>query len=281
MNRKLLKLTMCMYTVLQLNTVNAQTLFLENFESVPVTSVVNSDGTALINGLGNCIYAGRVTAAVINSTNVNFNSTQNSSYFLGHNPENPCGGYTVISLKMPALNFSGTSSLHFKCRYFMSNTLAWGGPPVLKITFSNGTSSFTLNSQFSVQNNWANLDVALPNYLIAPSVTITIDDFGGGGEGAGLDDIEIVNTSASGINQNEQGANIQFYPNPFSESIILNCPAEKTNELIISNSLGAVIYSAQFSGYKIINTENWPCGIYYYQLTEKGGAFSTGKLFKQ
>jgi hypothetical protein len=104
---------------------------------------------------------------------VNFNNAQNSTYFLGVNPQIPCGNYYIATLNTASLNFSGQDSLRFKCRYFKSSTLDWGSDS-LEITFSNGSSNFVIDSEFNETDNWSNLDISLPNFLIAPDVTITI-----------------------------------------------------------------------------------------------------------
>lgn len=216
----------------QLTTLQAQTLFLENFETSPVTSILNSGETQLINGTSPCGKGTRGNTTDFNSTNMSFNNTQNPTYFLGVNPETPCGGYYTATLNTTSLNFSGQDSLHFHCRYFKSTTLGWGST-LLEITFSNGTSNFSVNSEFSVTDNWTYLDIALPNFLIAPAVTITINQMGGG-EGVGLDDIEVVNISTTGIEQYNSD-NIKLYPNPFNNDITIVQLFQKSSELTIYN----------------------------------------------
>jgi|AntAceMinimDraft_17_1070374.scaffolds.fasta_scaffold02082_10 hypothetical protein len=198
---------------LQLPTLKSQSLlFHEDFEISPVTSILNSGETQLTEGPSPCGKGSRGNTADFNSTNVEFQNSQNSSYFLGVNPEFPCGGFYNASLTTDSLNLSAADSLKFKCHYFKSTTLGWGGSAILNIVFDNGTTNFTIESEFSTNDNWDSLEIALPNSMIDPSVLMTINL--GGGEGVGIDDIKIINIIATNINQHNLTNNIKLYPVP-------------------------------------------------------------------
>jgi hypothetical protein len=87
-----------MFTLISLATclqlTNAQTvLFSENFEISPVTSIINSFGGNVPDGPSPCGQASRGTTTDFNSGSVNFQNTQNNTYFVAVNPQTPCGGF--------------------------------------------------------------------------------------------------------------------------------------------------------------------------------------------
>ena len=256
----------------------AQTLFLENFDTAPVTSILNNAGEGqLTTGPSPCSNATRGVAATFNSSGVDFKSSQNGSYFLGVNPKTPCGGTFTASLNTAPMNFSGNDSLRFKCRYYISNTLAWG-PSALKITISDGGSaSFVMESVFSTKGDWSSVDVALPSALITSSVTITINEMGGG-EGVALDDIEIINIPGkTGIRNEGTAEHNNLYPNPFSSNFTVVSPGQLT----IYNLAGEVVYSKQTTEQEVINAQNWSEGIYFYQVVNAQQMIASGKMIKE
>jgi len=148
----------------------------------------------LPDGPSACSKGSRGSTAAFNSLNVDFQVTQNASYFLGVNPEAPCAGFynaTLITDTVTGLDFSVADSLKFSCRYFKSTTLGWGAT-TLKIVFDNGTTTFTVEPEFITNDSWDNVDVGLPASMISTGIEIRIENMGGG-EGVALDDILIEN----------------------------------------------------------------------------------------
>lgn len=280
MKRKLLVLPFSVSFAAMLTTLNAQTLFLENFETAPVTSILNiwNSETQLTQGPSPCGLASRGNTANFNSTNVNFNNAQNSTYFLAVNPQSPCGGFYSATLASSSQNFSSQDSLRFSCRYFKSTTLGWG-VSILRVIISNGTTNDTISTQFSVVNSWSTVDIALPSYLIAPAVTITIDM--GGGEGAALDDIKIMNIPPLGIHHLLSGKMNEPYPNPFTNEITFFQSGNESNELTIYNVLGEMIIHEKISSNLRVQTENWESGIYFYELKNEHAILASGKIMKR
>ncbi|MFH2143138.1 MAG: T9SS type A sorting domain-containing protein [Bacteroidota bacterium] len=169
---------------------NSQTiLFSEDFETSPVISFVNAFSGITPDGPSPCGEASRGTTADFNSTNVDFQNTQNSSFFLGVNPQAPCGGFYNALLISDTLDFSGVDSLVFESRYFKSTTLSWG-PATLQIVFDNTIDKDTIETEFISFDSWDNTVVALAPEFISPNVIISINM--GGGEGVAIDDFEIV-----------------------------------------------------------------------------------------
>jgi len=283
MKTKRFTLTFAVLLTIQLTTLRAQTLFLENFETSPVTSILNTfnSETQLTNGPSTCGLATRGNTADFNSTNVNFNNTQNPGYFLGMNPQSPCGGAYGVSLITSTLSFSGQDSLRFKCRYFQSTTLNWGmpGSDYIMVIISNGTLADTIQSEFITTDNWDSINVALPSYLISPTVTIRV--IMGQGEGFGMDDIQIINIQTTGVEKYNVSDNIKLYPNPFNNNFIIVQPFSKLSELTIYNVMGEIIYTANISSQQVINSENWKDGIYFYQLKQGQEIIKEGKMIKR
>ena len=287
MSRKIIKMKKNLFTLTlvalltgQLAVLQAQTLFIENFETSPVSSILNPIETVLVNGPSPCGKASRGNTTDFNSTNVNFNNAQNPSYFLGVNPETPCGGFYFATLNTASLNFSGQESLRFKCRYFISSTLNWG-PDSLKITFSDGTSNFVIDSEFSVTDNWSNLDISLPNFLIASAVTITIKM--SAGEGIGLDDIEVINVNSTtvGLEQYNSNNKVNYYPNPFfSETVLQTDHILSSATLTVYNSFGQTVAQINnISGQTVsLSRNNLPSGVYYIWLTEENNIIAIDRL---
>lgn len=272
-------LVTCLTTAMQ-----AQTLFLENFETSPVTSILNFGETQLAEGPSPCGKATRGTASDFNSSSVNFNASQNSTFFLGVNPQVLCGGFYDATLTSIALDLSGQDSLRFKCRYFKSSTLGWGGD-IFNISFTNGMSGFNINNQavFTVSNAWTLVDIALPSFLIAPNVVFTI--LMGGGEGTALDDIEIYNVSNSaGFKPDDNGDDediISLYPNPFTSEALLRSGNTFNNAtLIVYNSYGQAIREIRNIGGQtfVLQRNHLPSGLYLFRLMEGNQVIAADKF---
>lgn len=211
--------------------VSAQTIiFAEDFETSPVTNFLNTwnSETQLAEGPSACATASRGNTADFNSTNVDFNSTQNASYFLGANPESPCGGFYNASLHSAVQNFSATTdSLVLKVRYFKSTTLNWGATQ-LEVIFDNGTTTDTLKNEFTTTDSWDVVAYKLPASMHNSTVTITVKM--GGGEGVGIDDFIITSYLASSTTYDLDNQNLSIYPNPTTDIIAI----ESTNEEILA-----------------------------------------------
>lgn len=248
---------------------NSQILFSENFETSPVESILNTinSETKLKEGTPPCGLAARGNTSNFNSTKIDFKNSANSTYFLGVNPESPCGGYYDAELKTATLNFSGKDSLRFKCRYFKSNTLGWGSAN-LQVILTTGTQSDTIKSEFTKTNNWEYLDVALPKFLISSTVTIKL--IMGGGEGIAIDDIEVKNFPIkTGIDIIAQNKSMSVYPNPFFSDfhVELNAFDIVNTRISIAEASGNIIYVASpheiTNGKFEINLSGFSKGLYF------------------
>ncbi|MFT6244767.1 MAG: hypothetical protein ACJAXI_001536 [Crocinitomicaceae bacterium] len=218
-------------------------LFSEDFEASPVTNFLNTwtSETQLPDGPSPCGSSTRGNSADFNSSTVDFNVAQNGSYFLGLNPESPCGGFYNASLHSPTQDFSGLAdSIVVSIRYFKSSTLGWG-PSQLEIVFDNGTVTDTIRDQFATIDNWDVIDYVLPISMHKAIVDITINI--GGGEGVGLDDMTVTRylVIASTI---EIATGLSLFPNPAKDQINIRSKSEHLLSWEIYGMTGNIVLSS-------------------------------------
>lgn len=200
------KMVLLAFLGVQISLSNAQTtLFEEDFEDSTITTFLN-DGFGgpytIPTGGSACGFTSRGNSTIFNTSGVDFKNAQNGTYYLGGNPEAPCGGvYNATVLGDTTLDLSGTvDSLVFECRYFKDTLLAWG-IPTIDITFDDpGTASYTINNAaFGMPaggwGNWATLRVKLPSSIAVADVDMDI--IFGINDGVAIDDIRILSYSAS------------------------------------------------------------------------------------
>ncbi len=92
-----------------------------------------------------------------------------------------------------------------------------------------------------------------------------------------------IKTASIGIKTNEQGVQLNVYPNPFNNNLIFDIATENMQvyTLEITNTLGQLIKSIQVNAAKtIVNTEDWAGGIYFYKLFN-AGHLNSGKITKE
>jgi len=280
------KITFFTMIAFMTTTINAQTiLFQENFETSPITSILNTWNfeTQLTNGPSPCSLASRGNTADFNSTNVDFQNSQNSSYFLAVNPEAPCAGFYNASLSTSVLDFStATDSIIFKCKYFKSTTLNWG-PSQLEIIFNNGSLSDTIISEFSTTDNWDNVEVKLPSFVTSPTVTITINM--GGGEGVAIDDIEVLGYNVTTVLSEILTKSILIYPNPTQEFIYLKNSFNKAIQSVeILTTTGQIIKSEEISNSQDqnrIDISDFKEGVYFLIIKFDNSTSETYKFINQ
>lgn len=270
--------------VLQLQTGNAQTvLFQEDFETSPVTSILNNWGgeTQLPEGPSPCSKGSRGNTADFNSVSVDFLNSQNPGYFLGVNPQSPCGGYYYATLITDSLDFSAADSLVFKCRYFVSNSIGWG-PSGITITLGNPSDDFVIETEFSTLNTWDTVEVTIPASIIGNKVQISI--MMGGGEAAGIDNIQVIGYTYAAIGKNYNADHeIKIYPVPSGRFIHLESGKIQSGTVIVLSDMQGKIVHREIcrSANKVtIDTEPLPKGIYILQLTDDAGNSVRQKIVK-
>ncbi len=83
-----------------------------------------------------------------------------------------------------------------------------------------------------------------------------------------------------GIDDNNLDNNGSIYPNPFNETLNISLVENNIATITVFNFLGQAIVKQFVSGETLINTENFPSGVYYYQLKNNEGIFKNGRLIK-
>jgi len=255
MKRLLQILTLTTFFCMQIHVLKAQVvLFHEDFETSPVTSILNNGGeTQLPEGPSTCGFASRGTTSDFNSVSVNFLNAQNPTHFLAVNPQSPCGGFYVASLKAGTLNLTA-DSLVFKCRYFISNTLLWGAP-TLQVNIKKGPSNYVIWSQFSTIASWDSLTLGIPATQIGATDTMLIVI--GGGEGVAIDDITILNIPSVNVAENHNSSSVKIFPNPakniltlenISDDAVLSIYDENGKLIISEKNVNNAIDISQLSG---------------------------------
>ncbi len=280
MLKKATKLLLTIMAALCFTGLYAQTvIFSEDFETSPVTSIINNDDSALGEGESPCGYATRGNASDYNSSNVDMNAAENGGYYLGVNPESPCGGfYDAIVKTSSPLDFTDMDSLRFSFRYYKTstmNTLGWGDV-VLSFEFNNGSETFSIYDGMLVQDTWTIYDTVLPaSMLDEPSVDLLFSL--GGGEAVAIDDIEIRGWDLSKINTNKTDSNISFFPNPAKDHVTIH--ASHDAEFSLMNALGKQVLEQKLSkGENTVSLNQLPAGIYYIRVWERPGDIKTHKL---
>jgi hypothetical protein len=260
---------------LQMQVLKSQVLFHEDFETSPVTSILNNGGeTQLPEGPSPCGFASRGNTSNFNSMNVDFQNSQNSTYFLGVNPQTPCGGYYMASLKTGTLNLTA-DSLVFKCRYFISNTLLWGAP-TLQVNIHNGLSNYVIWSQFSTIGSWDSLTIGIPATQIGATDTMLIVI--GGGEGVAIDDITILNIPYLHVAENNNSDQIKIFPNPAQN--ILTIENISFNAVLSIYDINGKMIVREKNVNNTININQLEPGLYCLKATD-GKGFYTQRFVKE
>lgn len=253
------------FCIFQFGAIQAQTLYLEDFESSPVTSILHSGQTQLDDGPSPCGYASRGNAADFNSANVNFQSAQNSTYYLAVNPESPCGSNYYADLTRTEMNFLGEDEVRFRCKYFKSSTLGFGIARLI-MSFDNGVDYNTIMTEFTTTDAWDSIDISLPSFVMDLGIDLTISI--GGGEGVAVDDLEIYNVSPLEISSQEVKNAIVFYPNPAQD--VVRFKGGEVNHISVFDLSGKQIIDTDLDYGKELNISTLANGIYQLEITVNG-----------
>ena len=259
----------------------SQNLFVEDFETPPVTSLLNDIGgeTQLPDGPSACGFAARGNAATFNSASVDFQGSQNTGYFLAVNPQSPCGGFYTANLHSQPLNFSAADSLVFSCRYYKTNTLLWG-PATLEVNIKNGTSDYILSGSFTSVGTWTNFTIGIPSTQIgsADSILITL----GGGEGVAIDDITITNIPATSMKEKKENHPILLGPNPVLDYLKIDPGTVALSRIVLRDGSGRelLILDGMMEAIQVIDMKEVAAGVYFLTCTSLNGQTSTYKILK-
>ena len=91
--------------------------------------------------------------------------------------------------------------------------------------------------------------------------------------------IELCSTSGiETLNSDELSA---IAPNPFTSELRINCKSNEQLALSINNCFGDKIMWREISASDLIDTEELAKGLYFYELSDEKGIFSSGKIVKE
>ena len=83
----------------------------------------------------------------------------------------------------------------------------------------------------------------------------------------------------SGFNQPSAETAFRIFPNPSDGNFTISCGSMKNSQLIVTNILGEIIYSANMNTDNAeINFTSEPKGIYFFQLLSNSNVLRTGKI---
>jgi len=83
-----------------------------------------------------------------------------------------------------------------------------------------------------------------------------------------------------GIQEQNENAEINIYPNPLTDRINFTLKTGETVELYFFDGTSRLILSKSFNNSISISTEQWAKGIYFYELRSKNGVMKKGKVVK-
>lgn len=252
---------------LQIGQGKAQTiLFEQNFETSPVTNILNNWGgeTQLPEGPSACGKGSRGNTSDFNSASVDFINAQNSGYFLGVNPQSPCGGFYTATLITDSLDFSIADSLVFSCSYFITSTIGWGAGGIT-VSFND----FIIQSEFSSVNEWDTLVVGwVPDSINNDKVLIEITM--GGGEAAGIDNIEVSWIHWEDVFNNYPSNNVKLYPVPADDILVVELSNIQSGAVIeITDIQAKVVLTETFqnTNKNTIDISHLKKGIYFAKIS--------------
>lgn len=181
------------------------------------------------------------------------------------------GVYSVIGFTETCPDFGGES---------ISIDVNFKPAPVPQISFETSTQTVSTTSTNVSVFNWF-VDGVLSeqlnsNSFIAPQTAdYQLNVEYANGCDATSEPLQVIVT---GI-QEAVNASIQLYPNPFSDRIQLTSKNQRTVAIELLSSEGKLLFSANFNGYKTIDTTILSPGLYLLRVTQEGKSF-TYKLVK-
>jgi hypothetical protein len=87
--------------------------------------------------------------------------------------------------------------------------------------------------------------------------------------------------STTGINQSKKENEIKIFPNPFKDELTFVTNSNSVLEVTIYDVLSNKLLRQEISGTTILNTEQFKGGFYIYDIRNRNGTITKGKLIKQ
>lgn len=246
-------------------------IFYQDFTLPPVDNLFNSGDTVLLYGVPPCGYATWADAFDFNSANCNFAELVNLSSFMAVAPEVLCGGFYTSIVSSDTFDCTGMDSVQFLCRYYRTNTLGWGAT-TMSVIFDNGSTTHTVQSEFTAMNTWTYLAVTLPASMEAPQVSMRFNM--GGGEGVAFDDVIVRGYfNNASIEDPLSVKDITLYPNPTADYLTINSNDKTVSHISIMDLTGKVVYqnTVTINGTSNIQVSEYANGLYMARITDDQG----------
>jgi len=196
----------------------------------------------------------------------------------------------TISLTSPPINTASITSytVQFKHNLYLTNSSASGSGSIgLKVETSQDKITWT--QQYAASYN------ATPSLTSVMQETRTLQINGNTNDsifvrfsitgvlfkvwGWEIDNFGVLSGTTSV--QNLYGRSLTVAPNPFNESLKVNCAANENANILLQDILGNSVYEAQTNqGETVIDTRNLAPGVYLLRVSEKEG-FQVHKVVKE
>jgi len=149
----------------------------------------------------------------------------------------------------PLFSFNDTLSLYYK---------------------SSDTGNWEYIASYLTLNEWKKVSLNLPNisdnYQFAFCANII------GARGITIDDILVEPSNDINTIENQ---NIQIYPNPFTNNVIIKNKNNQPSKVIITDIAGRIIYTDDFINSITVNTYNWTKGVYMVKIKSEDKILSS------
>ncbi len=96
-----------------------------------------------------------------------------------------------------------------------------------------------------------------------------------------IDDISLILSSCTGINSPTSNISPYIYPNPISNTLVIDTKNNKPTSIILYDIASRKILEQEFINTLAINTISLSKGIYLYEMVNKDGVIKQGKLVKE
>ena len=91
---------------------------------------------------------------------------------------------------------------------------------------------------------------------------------------------DVILTKILSSTEDVNSTDLKVFPNPFSNTLMLKTDNNLKNEIILFDSKSSIIFQKFFYSSLLLNTMELPKGLYFYEVRNKNGLQSRGKLIK-
>ncbi len=96
-----------------------------------------------------------------------------------------------------------------------------------------------------------------------------------------IDDVSLTVCGSNGITKNTNQININLFPNPITDKLIVNNDNDEQTVIILYDLSSRKLLEQTFTNSTIINTEQLAKGMYLYEVRNKNGIIKNGKVIKE